>query len=111
MPQAGDPPFRPATSPCHLLCRPACGAGRSTLPAPAEYLDNDDVVAAYLTAAMEDPNPDVFLAAVGDVGCADSAGVVTRPACVALVVSWAGVTGCLLAAGCDHRAGTMAEAR
>lgn len=34
---------------------------------PAEYLDNDEVVAEYLTAAAEDPNPDVFLAALGDV--------------------------------------------
>lgn len=33
----------------------------------AEYLDNDDVIAEYLTAAVEDPNPDVFLAALGDV--------------------------------------------
>jgi probable addiction module antidote protein len=31
------------------------------------YLDNDAVVAEYLTAAAEDPNPDVFLAALGDV--------------------------------------------
>lgn len=31
------------------------------------YLDNDEVVAEYLTAALEDPNPDVFLAAVGNV--------------------------------------------
>lgn len=33
----------------------------------AEYLDNDEVVAEYLSAAMEDSNPDVFLAALGDV--------------------------------------------
>jgi probable addiction module antidote protein len=33
----------------------------------AEYLDNDEVIAEYLTAAMEDPNPNVFLAALGDV--------------------------------------------
>ena len=31
------------------------------------YLDNDAVVAEYLTAAAEDPKPDVFLAALGDV--------------------------------------------
>ena len=31
------------------------------------YLVDDDVVAEYLTAALEDPNPDVFLAAVGNV--------------------------------------------
>ena len=34
---------------------------------PSAYLTNDEVVAAYLTAALEDPNPDVFLAAVGNV--------------------------------------------
>lgn len=33
----------------------------------AEYLDNQQVIAEYLTAAIEDPNPDVFLAALGDV--------------------------------------------
>jgi probable addiction module antidote protein len=34
---------------------------------PADYLDNDEVIAEYLSAAVEDPNPDVFLAALGDV--------------------------------------------
>ncbi|MGH6846797.1 MAG: addiction module antidote protein [Methylocella sp.] len=34
---------------------------------PADYLDNDEVIAEYLTATLEDPNPDVFLAALGDV--------------------------------------------
>lgn len=33
----------------------------------SEYLDDDEVVAEYLTAALEDPNPEVFLAAVGHV--------------------------------------------
>jgi probable addiction module antidote protein len=33
----------------------------------ADYLDNDEVIAEYLSAAVEDPNPDVFLAALGDV--------------------------------------------
>jgi probable addiction module antidote protein len=33
----------------------------------AEYLDNDKVIAEYLSAAMDDLNPDVFLAALGDV--------------------------------------------
>jgi probable addiction module antidote protein len=33
----------------------------------AAYLDNDEVIAEYLSAAVEDPNPDVFLAALGDV--------------------------------------------
>ena len=33
----------------------------------AAYLDNDAVIAEYLSAAAEDPNPEVFLAALGDV--------------------------------------------
>ncbi|MGA7713683.1 MAG: addiction module antidote protein [Rhizomicrobium sp.] len=33
----------------------------------SEYLDNEEVIAEYLSAAAEDPNPDVFLAALGDV--------------------------------------------
>ncbi len=33
----------------------------------ADYLDNEDVIAEYLNAALEDENPSVFLAAVGDV--------------------------------------------
>jgi probable addiction module antidote protein len=34
---------------------------------PSAFLNSDDVVAEYLTAALEDANPDVFLAAVGHV--------------------------------------------
>jgi probable addiction module antidote protein len=34
---------------------------------PAAYLDNDAVIAEYLSAAAEDPNPEVFVAALGDV--------------------------------------------
>ena len=33
----------------------------------ADYLNNDEVIAEYLTAALEDPDPDVFLMAVADV--------------------------------------------
>jgi probable addiction module antidote protein len=33
----------------------------------ADYLDGDEVITEYLTAAAEDPNPDVFLAALRDV--------------------------------------------
>jgi probable addiction module antidote protein len=32
-----------------------------------DYLDNEEVIAEYLTAAMEDPDPDMFLRAVADV--------------------------------------------
>lgn len=33
----------------------------------ADYLDNDNVIAEYLNAALEDKNPDVFLHAIADV--------------------------------------------
>lgn len=33
----------------------------------SEYLDSNEAIAEYLTAALEDENPDVFLAAVSDV--------------------------------------------
>jgi probable addiction module antidote protein len=33
----------------------------------ADYLDSDEAVAAYLTAALEDDDPDLFLTALKDV--------------------------------------------
>lgn len=33
----------------------------------ADYLDNEEVIAEYLNAALEDEDPDVFLVAVSDV--------------------------------------------
>jgi probable addiction module antidote protein len=33
----------------------------------SDYLDNEEVIAEYLAAALQDPNPDVFLHAVADV--------------------------------------------
>jgi probable addiction module antidote protein len=33
----------------------------------AAHLDNDAVIAEYLSAAAEDPNPDVFVPVLGDV--------------------------------------------
>jgi DNA-binding phage protein len=33
----------------------------------ADYLDNEETIPEYLTAALEDPNPDVFLTAVRDI--------------------------------------------
>ena len=38
----------------------------------ADYLDNDEVIAEYLSAAAEDSNPEVFLAALDDVANARS---------------------------------------
>ncbi len=44
----------------------------------AEYLDNEEVITEYLSAAAEDPNPDVFLAALGDVAKAKGMSQVAR---------------------------------
>jgi len=33
----------------------------------ADYLDSEETIAEYLTAALDDPNPDVLLAAVRDI--------------------------------------------
>lgn len=33
----------------------------------ADYLDSDEAVAEYLTTALEDPDPDMFLTAIKDV--------------------------------------------
>ena len=33
----------------------------------ADYLDDEETIAEYLTSALEDPNPDLFLVAVRDV--------------------------------------------
>ncbi|OKA45894.1 putative addiction module antidote protein [Ralstonia solanacearum] len=33
----------------------------------AAYLDSEETIAEFLAAAMDDPNPDVFLAALGAV--------------------------------------------
>lgn len=33
----------------------------------SEFLDNEEVIAEYLAAALEDPNPDSFLQAVANV--------------------------------------------
>jgi len=32
-----------------------------------DYLSDEETIAEYLTAALDDPNPDVFLAAIRDV--------------------------------------------
>ncbi len=42
------------------------------------FLDDEEVVAEYLTAALEDANPDVFLAAVGQVAKARGMSVVAE---------------------------------
>ncbi|HEU4653742.1 MAG TPA: addiction module antidote protein [Steroidobacteraceae bacterium] len=44
----------------------------------ADYLRDGDVVAEYLAAALENPNPDVFLAAVADVAKARGISTVAK---------------------------------
>ena len=34
---------------------------------PSDYLDSEETIAEYLTAALENPDPDAFLIAVRDV--------------------------------------------
>jgi probable addiction module antidote protein len=46
----------------------------------ADYLNSDAVIAEYLTAAAEDPNPDVFLAALGDVAKAKGMAQIAKDA-------------------------------
>src|SRR3984893_6331013 len=45
-----------------------------------DYLDNEEVIAEYLVAALEDPNPDGFLNAVGDVAIARGISKVAKDA-------------------------------
>ena len=44
------------------------------------FLDDDEVIAEYLTAALEDPDPDVFLTAIGQVAKARGMGVIAEGA-------------------------------
>ena len=46
----------------------------------SDYLDSEAVIAEYLTVALEDPNPDVFLMAVRDVAKARGMAVVAASA-------------------------------
>jgi probable addiction module antidote protein len=45
---------------------------------PSVYLDNEEVIAEYLNAALEDENPDVFLSAVGHVAKARGMTAIAR---------------------------------
>jgi probable addiction module antidote protein len=48
--------------------------------APFEPFDNAEVIAQYLAAALEDPNPDAFLHALADVAKARGISKVARAA-------------------------------
>jgi probable addiction module antidote protein len=43
------------------------------------YLDNEEVIAEYLVAALEDDNPDVFLAAIDHVAKARMSTIAQGP--------------------------------
>ena len=44
----------------------------------ADYLDSEEAIAEYLTAALEDENPDMFLAAIHDVAKARGMASIAR---------------------------------
>ena len=44
----------------------------------SDYLDSEEMIAEYLTAALEDSNPDVFLAALADVAKARGMSAIAR---------------------------------
>lgn len=46
----------------------------------AEYLDNDEVIAEYLSVAAANKNPDVFIAAIGDVAKAKGMASIAKTA-------------------------------
>ena len=49
---------------------------------PSAYLENDESIAEYLTAALEEGSPDVFLSTVGNVAKARAMSAIaesTRP--------------------------------
>jgi hypothetical protein len=52
------------------------------------YFDNDEVVAEYLSAAIEGPNPDVPLAARGDVAKARGMAQIAKEAGVLRPLKW-----------------------
>jgi probable addiction module antidote protein len=44
----------------------------------AEYLDNEEVIAEYLAAALEDPDPEAFMMAVSNVARARGIAKIAR---------------------------------
>lgn len=46
----------------------------------ADYLSSEEAIAEYLTAALEDENPDVFLTAVSDVAKARGMAAIAKSA-------------------------------
>ena len=57
----------------------------------ADYLDDEETIAEYITAALGDPNPDVFLTAVRDV--ARARGMAQRLGCrLGEIEEWSAIT-------------------
>ena len=46
----------------------------------SDYLDSEEVIAEYLTVALEDPDPDAFLMAVRDVAKARGIAIIAENA-------------------------------
>lgn len=46
----------------------------------ADYLESEETIAEYISATLENPNPDVFLAAVRDVAKARGMGQLAKDA-------------------------------
>ena len=46
----------------------------------SDYLDDDELMAEYLAACLEDPNPDVFLSALADVAKAKGMAQIAKAA-------------------------------
>ena len=46
----------------------------------SEFLDSEEGIAEYLTAALADPNPDLFVAALGDIAKARGMTQIAREA-------------------------------
>lgn len=46
----------------------------------ADYLDNDEVISEYLSVALEDPDPDIFLMAIRNVARARGMGQLAKDA-------------------------------
>ena len=46
----------------------------------ADYLDNDEMISEYLSVALEDPDPDIFLMAIRNVARARGMGQLAKDA-------------------------------
>jgi probable addiction module antidote protein len=54
---------------------------------PANYLDSDEMIVEYLKATAEDPNPEVFLGALGNVARAKGMAEIAKKPALAVKAS------------------------